>query len=315
VSSHRDLAQRWIATVAALAGLAAVCVAPGARAQMGHGLPPPARPLHLRLAEADVVAIASVERVEIGRIALRDVRALRGAPGERFEIKRAPSRAPALAEGDQALFLLAGARAPYLMVDEPRELLRLSDAAQRERWQAALASLLGAGDDPDALLQAYLAWIDGDDAELREAATRALTDRRVLAVEIPPAVAVRRAAIALDAGRPEEVRRSSAGVASLTLEGVAALLAGMARADIDPAVAQIALASGGMQRAPGMPAATARAVAHANPEVRRAGLALAGWFAADPAVRAAVERVAKSDPDPDLRTQAERALRDAAERR
>ena len=35
-----------------------------------------------------------------------------------------------------------------------------------------------AGDDRDAVLAAYLDWIDGEDDVLREAATRALTERR-----------------------------------------------------------------------------------------------------------------------------------------
>jgi hypothetical protein len=312
VSNLRDQRQRWTSAVAALAGLAGLLAASAVRAQMGHGLPPPGRPLHVRLAQADVVAIAAVERVETGRIALRDVHALRGAPGEQFEIKRAPSRAPALAEGDQALFLLAGARAPYVLVDEPREILRLPDADQRERWRAALESLLAAGDDLAGVRDAYLAWIDGNDDALREAATRALTDRRANPIEVPSTVSLQRAAIALDARRPEAVRRASASVASVEPAGVAALLAGLARADVDPGVAQIALAAGGLQRAPGLAAGTARAVAHANPEVRRAGLALAGWFAGDPSVRAAIERAAKSDPDPSLRAAAERALADAA---
>jgi hypothetical protein len=272
-------------------------------------MPPPSRPLHLRLAQADVVAIGEVERVELGRIAVRGAQALRGEAGERFVIKRAPSRAPQLAAGDRALFLLQGAREPFVLVDEPRELLRLADPAREARWRDSLATLLAAGDDADAVLAAYLAWIDGDDDELRAAATRALSERRTPdAPPLPAAAALRRAAIALDPARPEAVRRASAGVACTAPEGLAALLVGVARDDVDPEVVKIALATGGLQRADGTSRATARALAHANPAVRGIGLGVAGWFAADPAVRAALERVARSDPDPALRAEAERTL-------
>ena len=68
--------------------------APAATAQ--HGLPPPARPLHARMAEADVVALGTVERVEMGRIEVTDAAVVSGEPGERLMRKRSPSREPAL---------------------------------------------------------------------------------------------------------------------------------------------------------------------------------------------------------------------------
>jgi hypothetical protein len=193
-----------------------------------------------------------------------------------------------------------------VLVDEPRELLRLADPAQEAGWRDSLAALLAAG----SVLAAYLSWIERGDDGLREAATRALADPRTSedGPLLTAAAAERSAAIALDAARPDAVRRASASVAGANPDGVAALLAGVARPDVDPEVAKIALATGGMQRAPGMPRATARALDHPNPAVREAGLGIASWFAADPAVRAALARVARSDADPRLRAEAERAL-------
>jgi hypothetical protein len=93
VSPRRDRAPRPL-LVALAFGLAAL-PAGGARAQLGHGLPPPTRPLHLRLAQADVVAIAEVERVDLGRVAVHGAQVLRGTAGERFEIKRSVAAAGA----------------------------------------------------------------------------------------------------------------------------------------------------------------------------------------------------------------------------
>lgn len=302
----RDLARR-LALAALL--LSAFAAPERASAQLGHGLPPPARPLHLRLARADVVAIGEVERVDVGRIAVRPLHVLRGAPDASFAVKRAPSRAPELAAGDHALFLLAGAREPYVFVDEPREVLRFSDAAREELWRSALGALVAAGDDPAAVLAAYLAWIDGDDDELRASAVRALAERRAAgAVPLPPRTALERARIALDPTRPAPVRRASASVACLADEGLAALLAGIGRADVDPAVAQIALASGGLSRADGIADATVRALAHPSSDVRRAGVGIAALVAGDGSVRRALERVARADPDEALRSDANRAL-------
>jgi hypothetical protein len=306
VPTARDLAGR----LALAAVLFAAAAAPGrASAQIGHGLPAPARPLHVRLARADVVAIGEVERVELGRIAVRPLHVLRGAPADGFAVKRAPSRAPELAPGDRVLLLLAGARAPYVLVDEPREVVKLADPAREELWRAALAGLVAAGDEPGALLAAYLGWIDGADDELRQSAVRALANRRAdSAVPLPPEVARERARIALDPARPAPVRRASATLACLAQEGLAALLAGLGRADVDPAVAQIALASGGLARADGMGDATVRALGHPSADVRRAGVGIAALLAGDASVRRALERVARSDPEEELRGQAREAL-------
>ena len=273
----------------------------------GHGLPPSARPLHVRLAQADVVAFGVVEAVETGRIAVAQVHALRGQPGAGFQVKRAPSRAPELTPGERVLWLLRGARAPYILVDEPRELARLADAAQEARWRAGLEDLLAA-DGEVALRDVYLGWIDGPDDGLREEAVRALADRRTRPLPLDAGLAVARARVALDAARPSAVRQASAALACLEPSGTRALLAGLAQPGVDPGVVRLALAWGAMQRSDGLPAALAASLRHADPEVRRAALAVAGRMALQPLVRSALEQVAARDEDPHLREQARKAL-------
>jgi hypothetical protein len=273
--------------------------------RFGHGLPPPPRPLHVRLALADVVAFATVERVELGRIAVGDAQALRGAPAGSFRIKRAPSKAPDLAAGERALFLLRGARDPYVMVDEPREVVRIEDAEREARWRAGLAELLAAKGD-DAVHATYLDWIDGPGDGLRQAATQALADRR--RSPLPAEVRVERARIALDASRPAAVRRASANVACLEPAGTAALVAGLDRADVDPGVVRVALTMGALQRVEGLSDAVVTSLGHANREVRRAALPAAVALAGEPAVRAALEELAEREEDAELREAARRAL-------
>ena len=77
--------------LALLLGLWAVPTGPAGAQMGGHGMPSPPRPLHQRLAEADVLALGAVARVDTGRFAIADAEAWRGTPGSAFEIKRAPS--------------------------------------------------------------------------------------------------------------------------------------------------------------------------------------------------------------------------------
>ena len=292
----------------ALGALAALLAAGGAAAQgFGHGLPPPARPLHVRLAAADVVALGAVERVETGRIAVSGAHALRGEPGARFHIKRAPSRAPELAPGERALWLLRGARDPYVLVDEPRELVHLEDEAQEARWRAALGDLLAA-EGTVAVRDVYLGWIDGPDDGLREAALGALANRIADPLPLGAEVAVARARAALDPARPAGVRQASATLACLEPGGTRALLSGLARPEVDPAVVRVALAWGAMQRSEGLSEAVAASLRHADVEVRRAALAVGGRMALEPGIRSALEGMAAADADPQLREEARKAL-------
>ena len=298
------LADPWIRLLALALCLGAL---PAAAQIAGHGLPAPSRPLHARLAEADVVALGTIERVELGRVQVGDAVALRGTPGERFAIKRAPSRAPDLTAGDRALLLLRGARTPYVWVDEPKEVMRLADPAGEARWRDALAELLAAPDDV-AVRDVYLEWIDGTDQELRDAATRALADRR----REPPLpigrdVALTRARIALDPRRPVSVRRASASIAVTDADGMRALLAGTGAPGVDPGVVQLALTLGALQRMDGIEGSVLAALRSEDRGVRKAALPAAATVANTPAVQAELERIA-ADSDDELAKAARRAL-------
>jgi hypothetical protein len=147
--------------------LLALAGAAGAQ-PIGHPVPLGPRPLHLRLAQAEVVAVVKVERVDEGRIALRLEDALAGSPPEAFEAKRSPLRPPPLATGDRALLLLRGARPPYVLVDEPSEVIRLSDDAMAARWSAATRAALAARGDPAALEAVYAEWVANGPSSLRD---------------------------------------------------------------------------------------------------------------------------------------------------
>ena len=81
---------------------------------------PSGRPLHVRVALADAAAIATVDAVELGRIRVRDAVPVLGDVVAAFELKRAPSRPPALEPGDRALLILRGARPPCAPSAAPR---------------------------------------------------------------------------------------------------------------------------------------------------------------------------------------------------
>ncbi len=140
-----------------------VCVALASRplaaqAQAPHAIPPPARPLHERSALAEVIALARVTRVEAGRIAVERRAALRGVPPAAFEVKFSPLRPPALAVGGRALLLLRGARPPYVLVDEPQEILVFHTDADEAALRDALPALLAVERDLPAAACVYSSW-------------------------------------------------------------------------------------------------------------------------------------------------------------
>jgi hypothetical protein len=142
-----------------------------------HPLVPGPRPFHVRIEGVDVVAVVRVEEVDEGRITVLREDALLGAPPERFEVKRSPLRPPPLATGDRALLLLRGARPPYVLADEPAEVIRLSDDAMAARWSEAARAALTSRSDPTALAAVYSDWVANGPASLRdlgEAGLRAL---------------------------------------------------------------------------------------------------------------------------------------------
>jgi hypothetical protein len=291
--------------------LALLLAAASARAQLagGHGLLAPPRSLHERLASAGAVAVGVIDTVETGRVNVRDAVALRGDVPEAFQIKRSPSRPPQLSPGRAALLLLGGARPPYLLLDDPRELATFAPE-ERAAWQDAVRRLLAAGDDPSAQLATYLDWVDGGPEGLRSLALIALADRGAGFQPLPARAARGRARAALDPSRPADERRSNAWIAVATPDGTAALLAGVPGepAVADAAVVGIALEAGAGFHSPQGAAAFLRVLHSPDAAMRRAAIRLARIYASDPAVRSELERAAASEQDARLRQQLEAAL-------
>ena len=150
---------------------------------VGHPGIPGRRPLHERLAGADLVAVVQVDRIDAGRITVTRQDLLAGEAPEAFEVKRSPLRPPPLATGDRALLLLRGARPPYVMADEAAEVIRLSDDAMAARWSAAARAVLAKRDDRTALIAIYSEWMENGPASLSDlgaAGLRALDPVRSL---------------------------------------------------------------------------------------------------------------------------------------
>jgi len=292
------MSPRTLAILALVLGLA-----PAARAQ--HPLPQGPRPLHLRIAEADVVAIGTIGPISDGRVEVRDATVLRGDAPAAFAIKRSPAHSPPFVTGVPAVLLLRGARSPYVLVDEPREVVLLRDAADAKRWSSALQALFAASGDPNQLLPTYLAWLDGDDENLRDAAGAALIN---FGAPFPPLGrddALRRAAAAMDPHREATARRVSAQLAMTQSDGAAALVEGIPGGAADPRVVSTALLGPAVQRELRV-AALLRALAHEEPDVRRAALFAAPLLWTD-AVAAKVAELAAQDPDPGARADAQEA--------
>ncbi len=248
--------------------LGSLALAAPARAQ--HGMAGGPRPLHLQLAEADVIAIGTVEAMSEGRVTIGEAVVLRGEAQPRFELKRAPSRKIPFAVGVSLLLPLRGAREPYVLVDDARELVSLRDAAAVTAWRSGIDVLLAAGGDREALTDVYVAWLDGDDDALRETAGAALLDPRARLLPVSPDRAVARARAALDPELPLAARRLSAILAGGRAEGTAAMLADFPAASLDAQVLETALRNGVHWRVDGVEDALLRALDDGRPALRRA---------------------------------------------
>jgi len=296
----RSMRRRLSVPLAAL--LALLAGAGAARAQHGMALGP--RPLHLRLAAADVVAIATVAGVAPGRVALRDAVVLRGEAPPGFELKRAPAKEIPYAVGLRLVLPLRGARSPYLLEDDARELVVLRDDDAVAAWTGALRALLAADRDRDALLATYLRWLDGGDEALRAAAAAALVDPRAELLPVSPERALERARAALDPALPAPARRISAILAGGRPEGTRALLeAALRDPAADPQVLEKALRDAVGERLPGVDDALVAALANGSPEVRRAAVQLAETASSADAL-ARLPALAASDPDEGVRREA-----------
>jgi len=282
----------------------ALALAPIARAQ--HPFLPGPRPLHVRIAAADLVAVGMVGPIRDDRVEIRGATVLRGDAAASFEIKRSPAKPLPFATGVPAVLLLRGARSPYVLVDEPREIVLLRDAADARRWTEALQALEAASAEPKRLLQIYLAWLDADDETLRDAAGAALSDSDAAFLPLGRDDALLRARAALDPTRAAPTRRVSAMLAVTQADGAAALVEGIPGEAADPQVIATALRAAIPVAREQRAAALLRALADEERDVRRAALDAAPALWTD-AVAAKVAEIAASDPDPRARADAQNA--------
>ncbi len=278
---------------------------------LGHGLPQPPRGLHERLERVDAVAIATVEQIDLGRIRVRDARAVVGALTARFEVKRAPSAPPPLEPGDRVLLLLRGARPPFVLVDEPREVTVLGEGAAEDAWSQGLLDLLAADGAADRIASTYLRWIQVPDDDLRRIAGQTLSTAPELMAALSPQQVAERVRVATDPGAPVGARRSSALVALASERGAAALIPKLPGDDglAGPEVLVAGIRWGMAWDAPAAVELFQRALADPRPDVRRAALGFSAIFLGAPATRAAIARVAAHDPKPELRAIAAKVLR------
>ena len=300
---------------AALFLLAVGVCADGAWAQMGHPTMSRPRALHERLDAADRVVRVRIGTVSEGRIGVEQARALVGEVEPVFEIKRSPLRPHPLATGDEAILFLRGARAPYVLVDEPGEVIRILDAGQERRWSEAITALAGSRSETSALAATYLDWVDQGPASLRDLGANGVFGLIEQDPELQERLARSRAEPAADAATPAEARRISAGIAASTPAGASALCAALTASEtpLDAGVTEIALRACGAAGTPEAVDLLESAAAHEAPAVRMAAarsLALVARGAPEAALEVARE-LAENDPDNAVRRAAERMLRAA----
>ncbi len=302
------LARALLLAPALLAGGSGV-----ASAQGPHPLPPQSRPLHQRLELADAVLVARIGPVGPGRIEVETERALLGEIPERFPVKRSPSDPPPLREGDRAILLLRGARPPFVLVDAPRETIRLADPASARRWSDAVAALVEHRDEPRAVLDLYVDWLEGGPATLRELGMRGLTDPEASFQPIPEEVWLGRAEVAADPERPDDARRAAAFLAARSAAATERLLArtpGPGEGAVEVAVTVAALQGGAVHRSEALAPALRRSFRHPSPEVRRGALRVAAAvpLGVVPELQAEVAGLVEREPDDGVRQEAERTL-------
>lgn len=144
---------------AAIVALVVLASGPqGTNAQAPHAIPPLVRALHERTQLAEVVALVRVTGISAGRALVETRAGLRGAPPASFEVKYSPLHPPPLRAGDRALLLLRGARPPYVLVDEPREVLVFDTDADEAALRGGLPALLAIDRDLRAAACVYSSW-------------------------------------------------------------------------------------------------------------------------------------------------------------
>jgi hypothetical protein len=154
---------------------------------IGHGAMG-LRPFHERVAQLEVAAVVRVERVDEGRIEVLREEALAGDPPERFLVKRSPLAPPPLASGDRALLLLRGARPPYVLADQPFEVIRIEGDAMAARWSEAVRQVVAHRDEPARLVSIYLDFVDTGPETLREIGESSLLALSLRNAELRPEI-------------------------------------------------------------------------------------------------------------------------------
>ncbi len=285
-----------------LAALAGMASAARVGAQMGsvHGGAGIAseRPLHRRLALADAAAIATVEHVEPGRIRMRDAAVLVGELEEIFDLKRAPSRPLGLAPGERVLLVLRGERSPYLVVDQPLEVVRIADAESEALWGQAVRSLHAARGHPERRARLYEDWLGGTAAALHGQALQGLDELALSGVVPSPALADRLAELATDPEVDAPIRLAAARTATHSEDSRLALFARIPGGDhADAAVVSLTFGATTGDRSPARTRALRRTLEHPRAEIRVAGIRSGSDLQGDPELRLRVENLAAHDPD------------------
>jgi len=288
-------------------GLSGLPCAAGAQ----HPVPSRGRPFHQRVPQADSVAVVQIDTVDTGRIEATLRSPMKGTLPERFQIKRAPSRPPALEAGDLVVLMLKGARPPYVLPDVGSGVIRIPNAEAERSWTPLLREAVMHPTRGEALAPLYLTWIDQGADELKESGLRGLLDPEIDTELLRNQVAMDRALAAADPQRSPTVRRISAILAVRTADGTAALLPEVARDEAQAPVVASALRGGAVHDSPGTRQALDRALNHQSAPVREAALfalpSLSRRF--DDLPLEQIAEMARSDPDPGVRRRATRVLR------
>lgn len=285
-------------------GLASPCLAE-APLPMMHGMTRGPMPLQTRVGQAQAAAIVRVESVAGGRIRLETVAEVIGSVPARFEVKRKPSAPLPLAPGDRVLLLLRGARSPYLVVDVPDDIARIADDTATRRWTEAIRAVAAAHGDPAKLQTLYVAWSEGDDDALRGEALRALLEAGGPLLPFPPALALGRARLALDATRTPQARRAATELAATDAAALDSLLSSIAAkpASADAGVMASTLRAGLTGQRKSATRALTAALHADDAELRLAALGVVSKAPRE-AVEAELGTLAARDPDPRVRESA-----------
>jgi len=298
-----------------LAGIlvfAACLAALPAAGQSVHPIPRQLRPLHVRIAAADAVVVATIGEVAAGRVQLLELTSLVGSVGDRAELKRSPSTPPPVSTGDRVLLFLLGARSPYRSVDTPREMVRLSDSEAEARWSRAVRALDANREDPAVWFELYSGWLESGPGSLQDLAVASLSDPSAPYQPLPGAFYAERADAAWDADRTLETRRASARLAILHAEGASglALHASECRSDTDPDVIELSAVAAIRHGVALRDAAMLCALGHDHASVRMSAVKAVGRThePTGKSVQMRIEQLATGDEQASVREAAQQAL-------